>query len=285
MAATQKEPPWWAGGMASVLATCVSHPFDLLKVRAQTSVGAGSSYGSVVRSIVRQDGILGLYAGLSASVLRQLTYGTTRFAVYDWLKKELKGRDRLNPVTSTIAAALAGSAGGVVGNPADLANVRMQNDGKLPPELRRNYKNALDAVYRIAKDEGFGGLFRGLSAHVARSAIVTVSQLVSYDYAKQLFVGSVGLRDGDVSTHIASSLVAGLVATTAANPVDVIKSRVMASKTPGEYGGVVSAFGRILRTEGPSAFFKGWLSAYIRMGPHLVLIFVFYEQIKKITTA
>lgn len=34
---------------------------------------------------------------------------------------------------------MGGFAGGFVGNPADLVNVRMQNDIKLPPEQRRKY--------------------------------------------------------------------------------------------------------------------------------------------------
>lgn len=34
-------------------------------------------------------------------------------------------------------AGLAGAAGGLVGTPADMVNVRMQNDIKLPPESRR----------------------------------------------------------------------------------------------------------------------------------------------------
>ena len=99
-----KEPPWWAGGMASVMATCVSHPVDLLKVRMQTSVGKTGGYGTVIKSIVASEGVLGLYAGLSSSVLRQLTYGTTRFAAYDfrWYLGGLSGhwRPRAPEITS-----------------------------------------------------------------------------------------------------------------------------------------------------------------------------------------
>lgn len=40
---------------------------------------------------------------------------------------------------SAFLAGLGGFAGGFVGNPADLVNVRMQNDVKLPPEQRRKY--------------------------------------------------------------------------------------------------------------------------------------------------
>lgn len=34
-------------------------------------------------SIVRQQGVLALYSGLSASLCRQLTYSTTRFGIYE----------------------------------------------------------------------------------------------------------------------------------------------------------------------------------------------------------
>ena len=38
---------------------------------------------------------------------------------------------------------LAGAVGGIFGSPADIVNIRMQNDGKLPEASRRHYKNAL----------------------------------------------------------------------------------------------------------------------------------------------
>lgn len=37
----------------------------------------------------------------------------------------------------------------------------MQNDTKLPIEQRRNYKHCFEALYRIFKNEGFNGLFKG----------------------------------------------------------------------------------------------------------------------------
>ena len=41
--------------------------------------------------IVKQDGVLGLYNGLSASILRQLTYSTTRFGMYEVVKQNVIG--------------------------------------------------------------------------------------------------------------------------------------------------------------------------------------------------
>ena len=53
-------------------------------------------------------------------------------------------------------AGISGAAGGVVGAPADMVNVRMQNDVKLPLDStqRRNYKHAIDGLIRIIREEG-----------------------------------------------------------------------------------------------------------------------------------
>ena len=48
-----------------------------------------------------------------------------------------------------LLAAVSGLCGGIVGTPADMVNVRMQNDVKLPPDQRRNYKHALDGLFRV----------------------------------------------------------------------------------------------------------------------------------------
>ena len=74
---------WYFGGLASAGAACCTHPLDLLKVHLQT---AGKEKTNLIKStvnIVRNQGLLALYNGLSASLLRQLTYSTTRFAIYD----------------------------------------------------------------------------------------------------------------------------------------------------------------------------------------------------------
>lgn len=41
---------------------------------------------------------------------------------------------------------VGGVVGGLAGCPADVVNVRMQADGRLPPHERRAYKNVLDGL-------------------------------------------------------------------------------------------------------------------------------------------
>ena len=70
------------------------------------------------------------------------------------------------------------------------------------------------------------------------------------------------------------------------NPIDVIRSRLYNQPFDAHgkgtlYSSGVDAFGKILRTEGPQGFFKGWLAHFSRGAPHVALIFVFLEQLQR----
>ncbi|MCH1922048.1 MC/SLC25 family protein, partial [Shewanella sp. A3A] len=103
--------------------------------------------------------------------------------LYDILKKKwTQENGGVLPLHRKIAAGLiAGGVGAAVGNPADVAMVRMQADGRLPLAERRNYRSVGDAIGRMARDEGVRSLWRGSSLTVNRAMIVTASQLATYD--------------------------------------------------------------------------------------------------------
>ncbi len=48
----------------------------------------------------------------------------------------------------------AGFLAAIIGNPCDVALVRLQTDSNLPVEKRRNYKHVGDALSRMVKEEG-----------------------------------------------------------------------------------------------------------------------------------
>jgi len=176
------------GALAAIAAGVVTHPVDLVKVRLQLAGSAGEAAApkgplATAAHIVRLDGVTGLYRGLSGSVLRQATLVGTRLGVYDGLKNALSpiaadGTRQALSLQASIACGLA--AGGISAamcNPADLVLVRMQADGRLPPERRRGYTHALDALRRISGEEGVTALWRGTGPTMARAMVVTSAQV------------------------------------------------------------------------------------------------------------
>ncbi|KAF7732754.1 Mitochondrial dicarboxylate transporter [Apophysomyces ossiformis] len=280
--ATKPSTPFYFGGAASCIAAIVVHPFDLTKVRLQNTQGAGNNgMFFTMLKIAKTEGPLQLYAGLSASILRQATYSTVRFGGYEKLKQMMtKEGQNLTVWQLLVCSSAAGALGGACGNPGDVINVRMQNDGQLPLHQRRNYKHALDGIVRITREEGLSSLFRGVGPNVNRAILMTSSQCVSYDIFKDLLLNYTPMQDGLV-THFSSSVLAGLVATTVCSPVDVIKTRIMSASSAEHKISSFSVMSSMYKAEGIASFFKGWTPAFIRLGPQTILTFVVLEQFKK----
>jgi dicarboxylate transporter 10 len=175
-------------------------------------------------------------------------------------------------------ASTSGFLGGIAGNPADVLNVRMQHDASLPQAERRNYKNAVDGLIRMVREEGSKSLWKGVWPNSMRAVLMTASQLASYDGFKRLILKHTSLKD-NLTTHFTSSLMAGFVATTICSPVDVIKTRIMSST---ENKGIAILLKDIYRAEGLGWMFRGWVPSFIRLGPHTIATFIFLEQHKKI---
>ncbi|XP_033743482.1 mitochondrial dicarboxylate carrier-like [Pecten maximus] len=276
---TKRIGRWYFGGIASAMAACCTHPADLIKVHLQTQQLEKVKVTSLIGRIIKNDGILGIYNGLSASICRQLTYSTTRFAIYETIKKHLTKDGSVMPFYQKVGTAVvSGALGGFVGTPADLINVRMQNDVKLPVDQRRNYKNAFHGFYRVFREEGIGRMFSGATMASSRAILVTVGQLACYDQIKQTLMNTGYFKD-NVFTHVTSSAVAGTIATVICHPVDVMKTRMM-NAPPGHYTGLF-ACAKDIAKNGPQGFFKGFIPAFVRYGPHTVFIFIFLEQIRQ----
>jgi dicarboxylate transporter 10 len=278
----QLKYPFWYGGAASMVASMVTHPLDLAKVRLQTAKTPGQSLVGMLYSIITKEGFFKIYSGLTASLLRQATYSTARFGIYESLKEwYMETYHVQKPSTAVLLplSMIAGAAGGLVGNPSDVVNIRMQNDSSLPLDQRRNYRNAFDGIYRICKDENVFTLFRGLAPNLVRGILMTASQVVTYDYAKLLLIDTFNLDPSKKSTHFSASLVAGFVATTVCSPADVVKTRIMNTKGGGE--SPITILKSALTNEGVGFMFRGWIPSFIRLGPQTIVTFLVLEQLRK----
>lgn len=271
-------------------AAVTTHPIDLVKVRLMMDARSGNRENPirVAVNIVRNDGLLGLYKGLSASLLRQATYSMTRFGVYGPIKDAITGPEKTPSAWQKITSGmLAGAIGAIVGNPADLTMVRMQADGRAPPEQRYNYTSVGNGLARIVREEGVFNLWRGSQPTIVRAMLVTAAQLGAYDQFKYMLLSQYKLMNDGLPLHIVASFGAGFVAAIVTNPVDVVKTRLMnqgsATASQGiKYNGMLDCFVKIAREEGLRRFYAGFTPNAMRLGPQTIMTFIFYEQFTKL---
>ncbi|WFD32786.1 hypothetical protein MSPP1_003837 [Malassezia sp. CBS 17886] len=208
-----------------------------------------------------------------------MTYSLTRFAAYDRIKlfmaRSHPPGQRI-PVSTTIGAAgLAGAAGGVAGNPADVVLVRMTSDVYRPADQRFGYTGALNGIVRITREEGVAALFRGVTPNAVRATLMNSSQLASYDFFKDVLRSTGLFASASLPHYLASSLLAGTVATTVCSPADVIRARIMNAR-----GNAVPALVSAIRAEGPLFLFRGWVPSWLRLAPQTVILLTVLEELR-----
>jgi len=272
-----------------MIATCFVQPVDLVKTRMQLSGEGGSTrvHKTALHAIWKigmTEGLKGLYQGLSAGLLRQATYTTTRLGVYQSLEERFtKSGKAPNFLSKLVMGAVAGGIGAVVGTPAEVALVRMTSDGRLPHAERRHYKNVFNALIRISREEGFFTMWRGVQPTVIRAMILNMAQLAGYSQSKYLLL-TTGYFQDNMKTHFVASLISGFFSTAVSIPVDITKTRLQTMKTVDgvyPYSGTLDCAVKVIRMEGIFALWKGFTPYFLRLGPHTILTFVFLEQFNK----
>lgn len=277
--------PFVNGGCSGMLATCCIQPIDMVKVRIQLG-STGGPFG-VATNIIRTEGFGALYKGLGAGLLRQATYTTARMGIFQTLNDEAKKRYEGKQLPLWVKASCgltAGGLGSLVGNPADLALIRLQAEGTLPPAERRGYKNVFDALYRISTEEGFGALFTGAGPTVVRAMALNMGMLASNEQAKDMLVNA-GFAPGSFPVIGGAAMIAGFFASFFSLPFDFVKTRLQKQK-PGPdgklpYAGFADCAYKTLTQEGPLKFYTGFPTYYVRIAPHAVLTLVFIDFLKK----
>jgi solute carrier family 25 oxoglutarate transporter 11 len=271
--------PFINGGLAGMTATTVIQPVDMIKVRLQLA-GEGVKTGpkptpiSVFREIVASGKVMDLYTGLSAGLLRQAVYTTARLGFFDTFMKSLtasaaeKGQ-KIGFKERAGAGLAAGGLAAVVGNPADLALIRMQSDGLKPVAQRANYTSVIDALARITKNEGITRLWAGAYPTVVRAMALNFGQLAFFSEAKNQ------LKDTSLSARtqtLTASAIAGFFASFLSLPFDFMKTRLQKQTRAPDgtlpYKGMFDCFRKVAKEEGLLRFYRGFGTYYVRIAPH-----------------
>ncbi|KGN54303.1 mitochondrial substrate carrier family protein B [Cucumis sativus] len=156
---------FFGGGLAGITSASVTYPLDLVRTRlaAQTNTIYYRGIGHAFHTICREEGFLGMYKGLGATLLGVGPSIAISFSVYESLRSFWQSRrPNDSPVMVSLACgSLSGIASSTVTFPLDLVRRRKQLEGAAGQA--RIYNTGLYGTFKhIVKTEGFKGLYRGI---------------------------------------------------------------------------------------------------------------------------
>ncbi|WVQ79740.1 hypothetical protein IAT38_001840 [Cryptococcus sp. DSM 104549] len=267
-----------SGALSGLSSAIVLQPLDLLKTRLQQSTvdtpGAkGRRIRNVVRQVLRDDGISGLWRGTVPTLARNVP----GVAIYFYSLSAIRDRLSLIPYFAiTVPAPLPGSTtnlrpgkqsaivklssggnllAGAVGrtsvgfilSPITVVKARFESN------RYKSYHSITGALASIYRTHGIKGFFQGFTATAARDAPYAGLYLVFYEKWKE-FAGKIpGIPNA--ALYSGSGVVAAMLATIITSPADVVKTRMQVN--PIEHPTIRQAITRVISERGAMGFFSG----------------------------
>jgi len=278
-----------AGVSAAVSKTSVA-PIERVKLLLQVqdankNMTADMKYngiGDCFRRVVADQGVGSLWRGNMANVIRYFPTQALNFAFKDIYKKIFNPYNpKKEPVKFFFGNCASGGAAGAtslcVVYPLDFARTRLAADVGSGKE--REFNGLVDCLVKNFKSDGPAGLYRGFGISVIGIVFYRAAYFGAFD------TGKVMIWEDHKKAHFLSMwmyaqfvvAISGVIS----YPLDTIRRRLMmqSGRKDAMYSGTMDCMSKILKDEGPKAFFKGSLSNVLR-GTGGALVLVINEKIQ-----
>lgn len=258
---TLHKPALLSSTTARLLTILVLNPLDASKARLQTSVATSPL---ALRAVSRGPPL----AGLTPALLAHAPAGLLAFLLYSRFTASLAKSNRAPWLPVPIAAAcLADTLTALWLAPLETVKLRVQTAA---------FPSAVSALRA-------GALWNGVVAQVARDVPCRVLHLLLYERARALYErrtgAPIGVRDGAATGAVVGAVVGALT-----NPLDVIKTRVMAQRAPPgrTFQGWVGCAVKSISKEGSGVLWRGVRQRSVYMALSVALFSAAYEAANKV---
>uniref|UniRef100_A0A182LYJ1 Mitochondrial 2-oxodicarboxylate carrier n=1 Tax=Anopheles culicifacies TaxID=139723 RepID=A0A182LYJ1_9DIPT len=176
-----------AGLGAGITEAILVNPFEMVKVTLQANknkMGQVPSTWAVTKQIINESGfgLNGLNRGLTATIGRNGVFNMIYFGFYHSVKGIVpEYKDPVQEFLRKVGIGfVSGTLGSIVNIPFDVAKSRIQGPQPVPGQVK--YRTTFGSMMIVAREEGFGALYKGLTPKVMRLGPGGAIMLVVYDY-------------------------------------------------------------------------------------------------------
>jgi len=266
-----------AGGIAGVCEILVMYPTDVVKTRAQLSVGKTQNMFTTMYDMWKNEGAARMYRGIVPPILVEAPKRAIKFSSNEAYKPLFMVDGKLSQMGAIGAGIGAGITEAFVVVPFELVKIRLQdksNQGK--------YLNTTDCVKKILQQEGPFAFFKGLESTLWRHASWNGGYFGLIFTVKSMLPKAQTER-GTTLINFTAGSIAGTFGTILNTPMDVVKSRIQ-NQTSGnvKYNWTIPSMAMIAREEGYGALYKGFVPKVVRLGPGGGILLVVFEYVSKV---
>ncbi|CAJ0957825.1 unnamed protein product, partial [Mesorhabditis belari] len=271
------------GSIAGACGATAVYPIDLVKTRMQNQ-RTGSFIGEVMyknsfdcfKKVVKFEGLLGLYRGLVPQIVGVAPEKAIKLTMNDFMRDKFTDKGHIPLHGEILAGACGGASQVVFTNPLEIVKIRLQVAGEIQNPAQRI------GVFTVLRELGFMGLYKGARACFLRDIPFSAIYFPAYAHAKLATADSDGINSP--ASLFCSAFIAGVPAAGLVTPADVIKTRLQVAARAGQttYNGVIDCARKIMKEEGPRAFWKGTAARVCRSSPQFAVTLLAYEVLQRL---
>jgi solute carrier family 25 (mitochondrial aspartate/glutamate transporter), member 12/13 len=156
--------------------------------------------------IVRNLGLVGLYKGASACLLRDVPFSAIYFPAYAHLKSDVFGESptkKLGVLQLLTAGAIAGMPAAYLTTPCDVIKTRLQVEARKGDTAYTGLRHAAKTIW---KEEGFRAFFKGGPARIMRSSPQFGFTLAAYEVLQTALPYPGGVKEKAGMADVVASL-------------------------------------------------------------------------------
>lgn len=271
------------GGLTGFVEAIICYPTEFVKTQLQLQSRTAPEYTGMMdcaKKTVGKHGPMGLYRGALPLILGSSGKQAARWTGYETTLNALKDEKGGNTMTTRI---IAGACGGV--SEAILAVTPIETlKTRVTDDMRRgtgNYSGSFDALVKIMKSEGPGGLYLGLVPTIAKQATNQAVRFPVQFIAKNMMTGGDKSLEAHPLYNGASGAIAGAVSVLCTMPQDTVKTRMQGEEAKKLYKGTVDCAMQILKNDGPMFFYSGTWPRMIRVSLDVAITFAIFPILGK----
>jgi len=273
------------GDLACGLTHTFICPLDIVKCRKQVNPDLYKSIGDGFTKIRATEGMRGLTLGWAPTLIGYSLQGLGKFGFYELFKDVFAGAVgpdnaiKYRGIGFAVSSACAEVIADVLLCPWEAVKVRVQTSkpGMFPTDLAT-------AMGKIKGDEGFNGLYKGLSPLWARQIPYTVMKFVAFEKTVEAFYRKVFTKPKNeyskatqLSITFCSGYIAGVLCAIVSQPADTMVSKLNNMKTTGSTMDNVKA---IYNDIGFKGLWRGMGTRIIMIGTLTGLQWWIYDSFK-----
>ncbi|XP_045055626.2 mitochondrial glycine transporter isoform X3 [Desmodus rotundus] len=262
------------GSISGTCSTLLFQPLDLLKTRLQTlqpSAPGSRRMGmlALLLQVVRTESLLGLWKGMSPSIVRCVPGVGIYFGTLYTLKQYFLRGHPPSAMESVMLGVGSRSVAGVCLSPITVIKTRYESG-------RYGYESIYVALRSIYRSEGPRGLFSGLTATLLRDAPFSGIYLMFYTQTKNIVWHDQSDAALIPAVNFSCGIFAGVLASLVTQPADVIKTHMQLSPVKFRWFG--QAVTIIFKDYGLRGFFHGGVPRALRRTLMAAMAWTVYEE-------